>query len=173
MRRILTLRGDGLRHLAMFVVAPVAVVTIAGISGMAYAYWTSTGSGSAVASAGTMETVTIEALAGGDTPSGRLYPGGPAGDVVIKVHNPNPFSVSVVSVTGNGTITGVGGTGTCSTTGVTFDLADVASITPSPTLAASSSTLLHLPAAASMSLASDDGCQGATFEIPVTLTVQR
>jgi len=167
MRRPLTHRAVQLLAVA------ITVLTLAGLSGVAYAYWRSAGQASATVSVGSMSTVTIEALVGGDAPSARLYPGGPARDVVLKVHNPNAFTVSVVSVVGNGTITGVGGTGSCAITGVTFSYPSVASITPSPTLSASSTTLLHLPGAATMSTASNNGCQGATFHIPVTLTVHR
>jgi len=93
--------------------------------------------------------------------------------VILRVDNPNDFAVDIVSITGSGPITGENGTGTCTTTGVTFTAPDVSTITPSKTIGAHSNVLLHLPGAASMSSSSSAGCQGATFHIPVTLTVQR
>jgi hypothetical protein len=115
-----------------------------------------------------MQTVTVSALVGGDTPSSRLYPGGPAADVILRVNNPNAFTVQVFSVAANGGITADVSHAGCTTTGVTFTPPS----NPSITVPAGSS-LVHLSGAASMSTASVSGCQGATFSIPVTLTVHR
>jgi hypothetical protein len=41
------------------------------------------------------------------------------------------------------------------------------------TIPASSTTTIDLKGAASMDTTSSDGCQGATFSIPVTITVQK
>jgi hypothetical protein len=128
---------------------------------------TSTGQGSGSDRAGAFAAVSVAALVGGDTPASSLQPGGTA-DVILRVKNPNPFAVRVTSVTANGTVTATGGTGTCSTTGVTFT--DQVGI--SDTVAPSSTVLLDLPGAASMSAASESGCQGATFSVPVAITVR-
>jgi hypothetical protein len=137
-------------------------------AGAAFAYFTATGSGSGAATATTMQTVTVAALVGGDGPSSSLVPGGPAADVILRVNNPNVFSVSVYSVTANGAITADAGHAACATTGVTF----TPPVNPSITVPAGSS-LVHLSGAAAMSTASLSACQGATFSIPVTLTVRR
>lgn len=142
-----------------------AMAAVAG--GAAYGFWSTTGTGSAVATTGTLEVVTIEAATAADVGASKLQPGGTA-DVVVKVANPNTYAVKVTSIalTTGGVITGSGGTSTCATTGVTFTPpAVVADIAPGP-------QTIVLPGAASMSTASDSGCQGATFQIPVTLTVQ-
>ena len=73
------------------------------------------------ASTGTMSTVTLSATAG--SPSTPLYPGG-TGDVSLEVNNPNAYAVTLVSVTGNGTITADAGHSGCTTTGVTFTQPD-------------------------------------------------
>ena len=65
-------------------------------------------------------------------------------------------------------ITPRGGVGACSTSGVTFNPPATPSITLLP-----GSQLVHLAGAASMGTNSDSGCQGATFQIPVTITVQK
>jgi hypothetical protein len=156
-----------MKRRSLVVVAVTALVL--GISaGVAYAYFTSTGSGTGTASNGTLQTVTVQALAGGDSPTSTLLPGGAATDVVLRVDNPNSYAVSLVSISQNGTISGSGGTGSCTTTGVSFTAPSNPDITVTP-----GSQLVDLPGAASMSTSSSDGCQGATFHIPVTITVQQ
>lgn len=143
----------------------VVVVLVAGLAGAAHAYWRASGSGGGQATTGTLEVVTIEATTASDAGSSRLQPGGSA-DVVLKVHNPNPYAVRVVSVTLAGPITAESGVGTCTTTGVTFTDPGTAA-----TLAPGTQTLV-LAGAATMGTSADSGCQGATFRLPVTLTVQ-
>jgi hypothetical protein len=137
-------------------------------AGVAFAYVSTAGAGSGSANAGTMQTVTVSAFVGGDAPTSLLRPGGPAADVILRVENPNPFTVHVVSVAGNGTITPDGAHSGCTTTGVTFTAPTNLSIT-----VPSGSSLVHLTDAATMSTASLSACQGATFSIPVELTAHR
>ena len=144
--------------------AAVALLTLT--VGTAYAYFTATGSGSGSGNTGDMQNVTVSAIVGGDSPSSRLYPGGPAADVILRVHNPNTFPVQLFSLTGNGAITADASHSGCTTTGVTFTPPS----SPNITIPAGDS-LVHVPGAASMSTASLSACQGATFTIPVTLTV--
>lgn len=149
----------------------IIVATLAAFSlttGVAYAYVTGGGSGTGTAHVGTMQTVTVTAFVGGDAASSSLYPGGPAADVILRVNNPNSFTVHVTSIAGNGTITADAGHAGCTTTGVTY----TAPSSPNITLS-TGSTLVHLAGAASMSTASLSACQGATFNIPVSLAVQR
>jgi hypothetical protein len=146
-------------------------LTLAGIAavlsltaGAAFAYFTSSGTGSAAASTGTMLTVTVAATAG--TPATPLHPGG-TGDVSLRVANPNAFAVTLVSVAGTGgTITAGNG---CSPTGVTFTDQTGLSVP----IAASGTTQVNLPGAAAMNVTSAALCQGATFSIPVTITVRK
>jgi hypothetical protein len=74
----------------------------------------------------------------------------------------------VTSVTNDltGSITGAGGIGTCTVTGVTFT--DQLALTLD--IAAGGSATFTLDDAAQMSNLSDNGCQGATFTIPVAMT---
>jgi hypothetical protein len=144
-------------------VAFTAVVTSAGI---AYASFHGTGSGSGSAHTGTMQTITLQAFVGGDAPSSKLYPGGPAADVILRVNNPNSYSVKLYSISGNGTITADASHSGCTTTGVTLTPPS----NPNLTIPAGSS-LVHLSGAATMSTASVNACQGATFSIPVSMVV--
>lgn len=148
-------------------VAVVVFIAIAASAGVAFAYWQSTGTGSGVASTGNMQTVTITSSTVSTLNGSLLHPGGSA-DVVLKVNNPNAFAVHVVSINQivGQQITASGASGTCTTTGVTY--APPATFADIP---AGNSTL-RLTNAAAMSTSSDSGCQGATFNIPVTLSVK-
>lgn len=145
-----------------------AVGLIIGLgSGVAYAYFTSSGRGTGSASIGTMQPVTL--VSATVAPSTLLLPGN-TGDVTLKVNNQNSFAVTLVSVTGTGgTITADTGHPGCTTTGVTFT--NQTSLNTS--IPASTTATIDLPGAASMSTASSVGCQGATFSIPVTITVHK
>lgn len=136
---------------------------VLGVVGLVYAAWTTNGSGSGYAKAGTAQALsTVDVSA---STAATLYPGAD-GDVLIKINNPNPYPVRVTDVVGNGTITADSGHATCVTTGVTFTDQHSKAID----IAAGSQTQTTLTGAAHMSNASDNGCQGATFTIPVSLT---
>jgi hypothetical protein len=136
---------------------------VLGVVGLVYAAWTTNGSGSGYAKAGSAQALTTVDVSA--STAATLYPGAD-GDVLIKINNPNPYPVRVTDVTGNGTITADSGHATCVTTGVTFTDQHSQKID----IAASSQTQTTLTGAAHMSNASDNGCQGATFTIPVSLT---
>jgi hypothetical protein len=146
----------------------VAVCLALGVATTAaFAYWRAFGSGSASAVTGTLGTPTIQALTGGDTPSTALLPGGTS-DVVLRVNNPNSYTLTITGITQNGSITASGGIGACTTTGVSTTFPS------SPSIAVTSgSHFIDLAAAAAMSTASSSGCQGATFQIPVSVTFSK
>jgi hypothetical protein len=159
--------SGGLRLRRRFIRSVVLGLAVAAVTGgVAFAYFTSTGSGGGTGATGTMQPVVISAVVGGDTPSSKLYPGGPAADVIVRINNPNSFSVQLFSISGNGSITVDASHSGCTTSGVTFTPPS----SPNITIPAGSS-LLHLAGAATMSTASVSACQGATFSIPVTVTV--
>lgn len=155
--------------------AKVAVLTgvlsVAIGAGTAYAYWAADGSGGGSAAAGDMQTVTVDALVPGDTPASTLIPGGSA-DVVLRITNPNPYSVQVYSVTSKGAAAAGDTHPSCTTTGVTF-VAPPSPLSPAVSIPANSSTVVTLPGAASMDTTSHSACQGATFHLPVTLAVRK
>jgi hypothetical protein len=159
------------RHLAthhrlrtLIVLSAAGLIT--GLSaGAAYAYFTTPGNGIGSAAVGSMQAVTIAATTA--TPGNPLLPGG-SGDVTLEVTNPNPFPVTLLSVTSSGTITADASHPGCTTTGVTFSQTTVNKAIP-----ASSTTTIDLKGAAAMDTTSSDGCQGAAFSIPVTITVQK
>ena len=145
----------------------IAALLLFGVAGLVYAAWTTNGTGSAYATAGEAEDLsTVDVSASVGTLPNALYPG-IDGDVLIQVHNPNPFPVKVTQVAANGAVTASGGKGTCTTTGVTLNGPVATTIEVG---AESDSAETTLTDAAHMSSASEDGCQGATFTIPVSLT---
>ncbi|MFF2344718.1 hypothetical protein [Pseudarthrobacter sp. NPDC058119] len=151
--------------------AALAGVLVTAGAGTAYAFWSGTGAGSGSAAAGTMQAVTVDALVASDNPKAALYPGGSA-DVVLRLTNPNPYSVQVYSVTGNGPARADAAHPGCTTTGVRFT-GTAAPLTPATSVAANSSALITLPGAATMDTTSLAACQGATFSIPVTAEVRK
>ena len=152
------------RRLALIVAAVLLALGISG--GVAYAYFDSTGTSSATATVGTLQVVSGDAITT-QTPDTLLQPGD-SGDAIVSIHNPNSYSVTVTDVAQAGAITVSGGSGcTESNSGVTFTTHAGLSIS----VAASSTQLIHLPGSVSMSSTSADGCQGATFDVPVSVAV--
>ena len=134
--------------------------------GFVYAAWTTSGSGSGYAKAGTSQALTTVDVSATTTAS--LYPG-QSGNVTLKINNPNGYNVRVTAVSLNGQqtdITADAGHSGCTTTGVTFT--DQTGLTLD--VNAGSQAEFTLNGAASMSNASLNACQGATFTIPVSLT---
>ncbi|MEV6879858.1 hypothetical protein [Amycolatopsis sp. NPDC051128] len=132
--------------------------------GIAVAAWTSSGSGAATAKATTASAPTTGTASA--ITSGLLYPGA-TGTAKLLVNNPNPYPVVVTRVAaGTGAPTGSGGIGTCTTTGVSWQVQ-----TPQSAVPAGGSTTLTLTDAVAMGSTVDDGCQGAVFSIPVVVTV--
>src|SRR5437763_13634307 len=154
-----------------FVNRKLAVAVIAALFaavGLVYAAWTTNGTGSAYAKAGTAQSLTTVDVSA--STSATLYPG-VSGDVLVKIDNPNPYAVTVTAVTGSGTIAADAGHSGCTTTGVTFTNQSSLSLSvPAKSGGVDGVLQTTLTGAASMSNASLNACQGATFTIPVTLT---
>jgi hypothetical protein len=154
-----------LRSRTGWLVAGVVTTSIIG-TGVAHAYWTANGSGSGTAGAATM-TISSSALSG-ETANSTLYPGGTA-DAILKVFNPNGYSVQVVAIVNAGTPQAGNG---CTPTGVRF-VAPTSFTDGQFVLPADQSTVLHLAGAMSMDTTSASTCQGQTFSLPVTVTVKK
>jgi hypothetical protein len=145
-----------------------AVAILVGISaGSAWAYWSTSGSGSGFAKTESVAAVTVDAATG--SPSTGLVPGGSA-DLVLTLNNPNGSAVTIVGVSENGTVGVVGGNG-CTAANATVSVPSQTGL--SLPVAPGTGVTVHVPNGVSMSGSSDGGCQGASFHIPVTLVVQR
>jgi hypothetical protein len=146
--------------------AAIALMIGVGV-GSAFAFWSSHGTGSGTASTGTPAGVTVLAATG--TPSTKLIPNTSA-DLTVTLDNPNSYAVTITGVAQNGTVTPVGGTG-CTAANAGVSVATQSLLTVS--VASGSGVVVHLANAVAMSSGSASGCQGASFQIPVTLTVQK
>lgn len=93
------------RRSTLVISAAVAAVLVSG--GVAFAYWTTTGTGTAAATVGTSGTVSVAQDL--PAPSG-LFPGGPAGTINYTVTNATAgdLMVSNVAVTVSSTSAGAG-----------------------------------------------------------------
>jgi hypothetical protein len=149
------------------VVLTILLVAASAI-GVAIAAWTTGGSGSGQASAGTAASMTISA----GTPSTSLYPTASA-DVAAVVSNPNPYKVHVSSIS-LGAVTVDGGHSGCNTGSVSTtspqDNSGSGWDVPAKSGGVNGSLNVDLANAISMSNAANDSCQGATFTVALTAT---
>ena len=148
-----------------FVAASMTLIAMVAV-GFVYAAWTTSGSGSGYAKAGTSQALTTVDVSA--TTSASLYPG-QNGNVTLKINNPNGYNVRVTSVTLSGQQTDIvadAGHSGCTTTGVTFT--NQSGLTLDVNAGAQAEFTLN--GAAAMSNSSLNACQGATFTIPVSLT---
>jgi hypothetical protein len=147
---------------SVVIVAVMAAMTVAGLS---FAAWLSGGSGSAYSGATTAQDLTTVDVSA--TTSATLYPGA-TGDAKIRISNPNdyPVRITTVSKDAGAIVADAGHSAGCQITGVAF--ADQSGLTID--VPANGEQEATLSAAVTMSNASENGCQGATFEIPVTFS---
>ena len=145
--------------------------------GVAVASWTATGTGQGSARAADVTGLVV-------TPGsavGALYPlpadatpgygSGTVGSVATTVTNPNPFPVTFTTATlGSVTTTPLTGR-TCAAGSVLPTTGAPIPLHPPVTLTANSApTPVTVPGALYMVSTAENGCQGASFSVPVTVT---
>ncbi|HEX8345063.1 MAG TPA: hypothetical protein VF657_10000 [Actinoplanes sp.] len=147
----------------------LAVAAVAGVAvnaGVAWAYWTITGSGTGTAVAGTAIELTLSGRSDAERP---LFPGATS-DLTVTVTNDNDFPIRITSVTA-----GAGRTvaddrhaaGGCRNTGVVVSK----HVHPvSWDVAENNTGVFTVPDGIRMTNDSDTACQGAVFTIPLTAT---
>jgi hypothetical protein len=148
------------------IIAATVLVIAGSVVGVAIAAWTTGGSGSGQAQAGSAASMTISA----GTPSSSLYPTASA-DVAATISNPNPYKVHVSSIS-LGAVSVDGGHSACNTGSVSVtspqDNGSSGWDVPAKVGATNGSLDVHLANAISMSNAANDSCQGATFTVALT-----
>jgi len=151
-----------MRSLKKTAVAATIVVGLASV-GVAFAAWTTNGTGSGSAKAtSSIALTTVDAAA---STTAQLYPGG-SGDLKITIQNDNAYPVRVTNINnGAGSITSDKGTACNASTGVTF--VDTAGTFDVP---ANNTASFTLAGKVQMSNISDTTCQGAVFTVPVALS---
>lgn len=128
----------------------------------AWAYFATTGQGTGTAD---VSRLSVQVLAAGPgSASSGLLPGH-SGDAVLRLHNPQAVPITLVSVEAAGVPTADNG---CNPTGVGFLNQDQLNVL----LPAGSTKLVPLPDSVTMDLGAAAACQGAQFDIPVTVTVR-
>lgn len=141
----------------------------------AYAAWTAQGTGNATAQAGNAKNLVITEV----TTAATLYPGA-TGDATITIENPNTYPVLVDTIKWKPSdgvkATPVAGS-TCVNTGVYFGDFSKSTIGSDGLLTGLTLELtpgqtqtFTLKNAVRMINNSENGCQGATFHIPVRVT---
>ena len=137
------------------------VISVMLISSVVFAAWTANGTGNGTAAAGQAEDVTLTS-----EPVGALVPN-TSTDLKVTFTNPNPYDVVVTAIT-NGTGGIDSSVAACDLAhGVSFDEATGLNVrVPADT----SNTVVTLEDALSMSYASDNACQSATFTVPLAFT---
>lgn len=160
--------------LGLVTIGFLAVALVAGPP--SFAFFTANGLGSGPGTTGSLQPLVILSATTG-SPSTSLLPG-TTSDLLLNLTNPNPGAVTLVSVTQGGGVTVQGGggctndpgwPGTLGNSGVTV----VSSTGLSIPIAGGATVVVHIPAGAAMSTVSASGCQGATFQIPVTVVVRQ
>jgi len=155
------------------VVGAVAVLASGLGGGVAYAYFTSHGSGIGSATTYTPQGITVTAAA---TPAANptLYPGGPAATVHFTVDNPNPYQVTFTGWSG-AILSTVAPVGANACTIADFQIASAsgsfasalavpANTASSPGVSGTAGAVVELKNSA------QNGCQGATVTVLLTLT---
>jgi hypothetical protein len=141
----------------------VSAVAIVATTAVTFGSWSvSSSAGSGYSKAKVALNLTLSDASASTT--AQLYPGG-TGDLWVKVSNPNPFAVTVTSVTGAGAITSDKGAACDASTGVTFT--NTTGLTQA--VGAGATVTFSLAGKVAMSNASDNTCQGAVFSVPITL----
>ena len=144
----------------------VALTLVLGaFAGTAYAYFSATGSGTGKARVGAITAVTVLPATG--SPSTSLFPGQSA-TLRLTLNNPNPVTLIVTGISQDGA---VGVTGTAACTQANAGVSVPTEISLGITLAPGTHSFT-IPTGAQMATASASACQGASFHIPVTVTVK-
>ena len=135
---------------------------LAATSGVAYAFWSATGTGSGTVSSASAQLLTVSAAA---TPVTDLYPGRTV-DLGFSVANPNGYRVrlsalAAASVTSSDPAA-------CPASSIALGAPGPL---PTPVEVAGGGTASGtVPGLVTMVAAAPDGCQGKTFTVALTLT---
>lgn len=137
-----------------------AAVTLIG-GGAAFAAWSASGTGPGQARALTAQSITVTSA----TATADLYPGFTNGDVSFSLANPNPYPVTLTSMTA-GSITS-SNAAACPASNVSVTSATGLTLAVGAGATVSGQTIADV---VSMASGAPDGCQGVTFTISLTLS---
>jgi len=147
------------RRKLLLALSAASIVIAAGVT---FGSWAVTGTGNGYSKAVTSSNLTLNDASASTV--GDLVPGG-TGNVKVSVTNPNPFAVTITSVTSTGSITSDVGAACDSSSPLSFTDQTGLSLA----LGAGATTTFTLSGAAAMSVGAVTACQGAVFTIPVSV----
>jgi hypothetical protein len=167
--------GSG-RRVGLTRLVPALLVALALALGAfaetAYAYFSASATG--VGHGKVVELQAVGVLSATGMPTSDLFPGGKA-NLRVTIHNPNGFSVTIVAVAQDTTTAlGVTGGNGCTGTNAEVTVPTNTSPTGTPTLSlpADTTKTLTIETGVTMGTTSPSGCQTASFQIPLTVTVR-
>jgi hypothetical protein len=146
--------------------ATLAVLVSAGV---AFALWSAQGTGSGRAQATTAVSATVTPVNCAATPACiDLYPGYTEGDVYFTITNPNPYDITFTGMTAGAVTVDAAHAAGCPATSITVE----SPVTGLSLVAPADSTTgeLSIDDVVTMIAAAPNGCQGASFDIALTLT---
>jgi hypothetical protein len=136
-------------------------------SGVAFASWSASGSGTGSALAYTAQTVTVNEVALTSS-AASLFPGGPAGNVYFTVTNPNPYPIKITSIAWGTPVSA--NPSACSSSQISVDANAPTSGFSLQLPANGTSPPVQVNAVLDLSASATDTCQGNTFNVPITAT---
>lgn len=137
-----------------------AILGITGLvvtAGVAYAAWTSSGSGSGSVTS----TTSVDSTISSDNPGDALYPGATK-TFTVKIDNPNDYPIVVNSISAGSSLLA----GSCAAGTVT---SDALAAPPTTVIAADATGTYTLTA--HMAADASDACKSQTFSLPLTATI--
>lgn len=154
---------ERIRRRRLYVVATVGGVVILSSAGVALGLWAASGTGNGGAAALSAQLITVNAA---PSPTADLFPGS-SGALQFELSNPNPYPVSLTSVT-YGAVTS-SNEGNCPAANLTTAASGVLA-SPISLSANASAATASIASAITLSASAPDGCQGVTFTVAVTLS---
>lgn len=159
-----------MRKFSRRTVASGVAIAIATTSGIAWANWISTGTGTGKAKAGQAIKVDVSGNV-----TDKLVPGRTA-DLKVTVTNQNPYKVRINRVRRTAAVTADASHPGCVTTGVVFPVNPVTdsddTIGVEWRVNGKETKTFTVAGEVRMTNGSDNGCQGATFAIPLRVVAE-
>jgi hypothetical protein len=146
--------------------AALAVLVSAGV---AFGLWSAQGTGSGRAQATTAVTATVTPVDCTPSPAcADLYPGFADGDLYFTITNANPYDITFTDMSAGAITVDAGHAAACPASSISVDspVSGLSLVAP----AASTTAQLSIDDVVTMILAAPDGCQGASFDVVLTLT---
>jgi hypothetical protein len=150
----------------MTVSMALAVLLVAGV---AFALWTAQGTGSGRARATTAVNATVNPVNCTPEPACvDLYPGYTGGDLYFTITNTNPYEITFTDMTAGAVTVDAAHAAACPASSITVQspVTGLSLVAPANSTTAQQS----INDVVSMNAAAPDGCQGASFDIQLTLT---